>query len=134
MGDTFFPLSAEDGHDDLPRTFRREREARQREAAEREAVERLAKATSPNPSIEPAFGPHPEISLNAPYAGTDFPPATVKRFEVPFLSLMLFFIKAVLAAIPALILLGALIWLGGEILQSYFPWLVKMQIFIHFPQ
>ena len=46
---------------------------------------------------------------------------------------MVFFLKAVIAAIPALIVLGALIWLSGEILQQFFPWLIKMKILIQFP-
>ena len=40
----------------------------------------------------------------------------------------MFFIKAVFAAIPALIALIALLWLFGQGLQSYFPQLVKMKI------
>ncbi len=129
MGETFFPLSADDGHDDLPRTFRRARAEKEREAAELEA-----KATNTFPSSEHIYASSPSGAYPVQNEATEFPPVSVKRFEVPFLSLVMFFIKAVVAAIPALILLVALIWLGGEILQSYFPWLVKMQIFIHFPE
>ncbi len=46
---------------------------------------------------------------------------------------MWFFLKAVLAAIPALILLGALIWFAGDMLQKFFPELIKMKISITFP-
>lgn len=60
-------------------------------------------------------------------------PASVKRFEVPFFRLAFFFIKAVLAAIPALILLGALLYIAGKGLQAYFPELVRMKILITFP-
>jgi hypothetical protein len=60
-------------------------------------------------------------------------PAAVTRFDVPFFRLMAFFIKAVFAAIPALIILGALLWLAGDVLRNLFPWLVKMQILIRFP-
>ena len=50
-----------------------------------------------------------------------------------FFRLVVFFIKAVFAAIPALILLVALLWLSGEVLRALFPWLLQMQILIHFP-
>ena len=60
-------------------------------------------------------------------------PARVVRLDVPFLRLVAFFLKAVLAAIPALILLGVILWFGGHLLQTYFPWLIKAQILIHFP-
>ncbi len=63
----------------------------------------------------------------------DMQPALVRRLEVPFVHLMLFFIKAVFAAIPALIILAVLLWLGGAALQTFFPQLVKMQILIRFP-
>jgi hypothetical protein len=102
--------------DDLPRTLRREREARQREAAGR----------------PPAY-----LMRDKPYADsppTDEPmPAAVVRFDVPFVHLAAFFLKAVIAAIPALILLGVLLWLAGDLLQTFFPALVKMQILIRFP-
>ena len=60
-------------------------------------------------------------------------PASVRRFDVPFLHLMRFFLKAVLAAIPALILLGVILWFGGHLLQALFPSLVKKKILISFP-
>jgi len=46
---------------------------------------------------------------------------------------MLFFIKALFAALPALFLLGVLLWLAGDILMAYFPQLVKMQIIFKIP-
>jgi hypothetical protein len=52
---------------------------------------------------------------------------------VPFVRLMLFYIKAVFAAVPALIILGGLLWLAGDVMRTLFPWLVKMQILIRFP-
>jgi hypothetical protein len=39
---------------------------------------------------------------------------------------MRFFIKAVFAAIPALIILAGLLWLAGQGLSTYFPQLSKM--------
>ncbi|MFT5507593.1 MAG: hypothetical protein ACI89J_000657, partial [Hyphomicrobiaceae bacterium] len=43
------------------------------------------------------------------------------------------FLKAVIAAIPALILLVGILWLFGEVLTASFPELVKMQILIRMP-
>jgi hypothetical protein len=110
------------GPDDIPRTFRREREARERAAA----------------SQTPAPPPDTSNNYASPHAyeaafGSDVPPGVVRKFKVPFFSLMLFFIKAVLAAIPALILLAAMLWGGGQLLTKYFPWLLKMKIMITFP-
>jgi hypothetical protein len=110
--------------DDLPRTLRREREAREREARERDAKARAATLTHDFGASD-AERDLPAFSAAAA--------ATVVRFDVPFFHLMAFFLKAVLAAIPALILLGALLWLAGDILRNLFPWLVKMQILIRFP-
>jgi hypothetical protein len=121
--DTDFPLLADEEIDDLPRTLRREREARERATREEEARKRAATLTHD-------FG----VSRVTPAApGPDAVPAAVTRFDVPFFRLMVFFIKAVFAAIPALIILGALLWLAGDVLRNLFPWLVKMQILIRFP-
>ena len=59
--------------------------------------------------------------------------STVTRLEIPFLHLTAFSLKAVMAAIPALILLLMLLWLAGEALTASFPNLVKMQILIRMP-
>ena len=56
------------------------------------------------------------------------PGSTVTDIDVPFFRLMTFFIKAVFAAVPALIMLTALLWLFGQGLQSFFPQLLKMKI------
>jgi hypothetical protein len=56
----------------------------------------------------------------------------VQAFDVPFTHLMRFCVKAVLAAIPALILLGVILWFAGAGLQALFPQLVKMKILIGF--
>lgn len=107
--------------DDLPRTLRREKEARQREALGR--------------SLDsPEYRTHPPPGYNNPHAPEDISePATVARLSIPFFHLMLFFFKAVFAAIPALILLGALLWLAGDLLMAYYPQLVKLQIIIKVP-
>jgi hypothetical protein len=108
---TFGTMTADD---DLPRTIRREREARERQAREREAT-----GAPPAPQIEREAA----YAMSAPAAGS-----TVTDIDVPFFRLTTFFIKAVFAAIPALILLTALLWLFGQGLQTFFPQLVKMKI------
>jgi hypothetical protein len=60
-------------------------------------------------------------------------PASVRKIDVPFVELALFFLKAVLAAIPALILLTAVLWTFGTLLEWVFPWLIKTKILISFP-
>ena len=116
MTDTNFPLSSANEMDDLPRTLRRERD-RQKAAA----------AGAPQPSMSAMKGDY------APALADELVPAAVKRLEVPFWRLMLFFLKAVLAAIPALILLGVMLWFAGHLLQTLYPDLIKMKILITFP-
>lgn len=145
----FAPLGDEPS-DDLPRTFRREKEARAREARERAAQERAA---APSLSATPdSYGPAQasvapqtrmhESRVHEPrvQADPDFAPAiaampypaSVRRFDVPFMHLVTFFLKAVLAAIPALILLTAVMWGIGALLQLFFPELIKLKILIGF--
>jgi hypothetical protein len=118
-----FPLMAGEGADDLPRTLRREREARERAAREREAKARSATLTHDFGASD-ARREQPAIDAGG---------GTVSRFDVPFGHLMLFFIKAVFAAIPALIVLSVLLWLGGNVLKAYYPELIHMQILVTFP-
>ena len=115
MSEPTFSMTADD---DLPRTIRRERDAREREARERQAREREAATAVPAPSIE----------REGAYGALASPPATVTDIDVPFLGLMTFFIKAVFAAVPALLMLTALLWLFGQGLQTVFPQLLKMKI------
>lgn len=126
MTNTTYQMSSDGGPDDLPRTLRREREAREQAAREQAARDR--------PQVH--HGTAETLSIGDPYAtpsdGEPLP-ATVRRFDVPFLHMAGFFLKAVLAAVPALILLGAILWGIGALLQKLFPWLVKMQILIWFP-
>jgi hypothetical protein len=121
------------GPDDLPRTFRRERDA-QREAREREARERAA--------VDQAFAPPPasmypqEAPIAPDYAASYPPPMTtgvVTALEIPFGRLVAFFLKALFAALPAIILLGIMLWGMGQLLTMYFPALLKMKILITFP-
>ena len=58
---------------------------------------------------------------------------TVTRFKVPFVALMGFFIKAVFAAVPAILILVLMLYGLGIALQTYFPQLIKMKILISFP-
>lgn len=131
----FDPLS-DDGDEDLPRTFRREKEARAREARERAAQERAAAPSLPMGAAERSSSPRPAIyATDEPDTGTgrDPVPATVRRFDVPFVDLVTFFLKAVIASIPALFLLGAILWVMGAALEAVFPALIKMKILISFP-
>lgn len=146
-----YPLTADGGPDDLPRTLRREKEAREREAREREAAERAnneRETLSMGPAFTAPARTHDTAADHTPYAKSDMyampdgaympvaepvMPASVQRFDVPFTHLVVFFLKAVLAAIPALILLTAVLWVGGQLLKIFFPWLLKAQILIHFP-
>jgi len=114
---------ADGGPDDLPRTLRREREARERQARERQAREMRERAAA---MAYHGFGPHVSEGKSAP-------PGTITRLDLPFLHLTAFFLKAVFAAVPALIVLGLLLWGVGHVLLNWFPDLVKMQILILFP-
>jgi hypothetical protein len=114
--------------DDLPRTFRREREAREREAREREARER-ALLEQPEPRAELAPLRYANNDDARP-AG----PASLARLDLPFFHLSWFFTKAMFAALPAVVILAVLLWLGGQALSIFFPQIVKMQILIHFPK
>jgi hypothetical protein len=134
-------LAAEGDLDDLPRTLRRERDARAREAREREARERQARDREPvmsRTSDPSGYSPPPSYisprSGGVPVVYGDEPiPAAVTRFDVPFFRLVAFFLKAVIAAVPALILLGVMLWFAGKGLEAYFPELVHMKILVSFP-
>lgn len=111
--------------DDLPRTIRRERETREREARERELREKQARErhTAPAPVLGPIAG---DFELPAPAV-------TVTAFDVPFARLAAFFIRAAFAAIPALLIVMAFLWVFGQGLQTFFPQLLKMKILIYVP-
>lgn len=106
------------GSDDLPRTLRREREAQQRAQHQK-----MSQPSQPFSPPREATWTHDQIAA----------PAIVTAIKVPFFRLMLFYIKAVIAAIPAIILLVAILWGLGHLLMMYFPWLVKIQILIRVP-
>jgi hypothetical protein len=130
------PLTGE--MDDLPRTLRRERENRERAAREQTAVDRATwergqMTAAPPPGYGAADHGQSYDSGYPAQAGGDAAQATVTRIKVPFFSLMVFFLKAVFAAIPALIILIAMLYGLGLALQAYFPQLIKMKILISFP-
>ena len=152
MSDLNYPLAADGGPDDLPRTLRRERDAREREARERLAKEREAMAaatpTIGGPSMAGSSMGGPSMSgpgmassgmadayaMSEPSYGQGEPlPSVVRRIDVPFFQLVTFFLKAVFAMVPAILVLGIILWGIGQTLQTFFPQLVKMQILIWFP-
>ena len=124
MPEPTFAITADD---DLPRTIRRERDA-QREAREREARERETQRDLRERKSAPA----PVLDAMEA-AEMRAAPATVIDFDVPFAKLMAFFVRAMFAAIPALLLLTAFLWLFGQALQTFFPQLLKMKILIYMP-
>jgi hypothetical protein len=116
------PTFAMHNDDDLPRTIRRERDARQQQQT------RAAPGSAP---YQPAGMP-----TAAQLAG-DLPPGegpsvTVTALDIPFFRLMAFFLKAVLAGIPALLLLGLILFGIGQAAQAFLPWLVKMKVLVTF--
>lgn len=116
--------------DDLPRTLRREREARERAKREEETRKRNATLThdyDANRASASAIADRP-----VPMAGAAA--GVVTGFDVPFFHLMRFFIKAVFAAIPALIILGALLWFAGAALKSAYPGLIHTEVIIRVPR
>ena len=125
MASVEFPLMADEGSDDLPRTLRREREARERAAREKEAKARAATLTHD-------FGASDSRDERRAPAEA-FSGTVVNRFDVPFSHLAAFFIKAVFAAIPALIVLSVLLYLGGNVLKAMYPELSHRQILVTFP-
>jgi hypothetical protein len=124
--------------DDIPQTFRRERDAREKEAREREAKARDAREREIRARDTKAAQTYPAATdLPHDYTLPDIREVprgvVVSALKIPFLRLMAFFIKAVFAAIPALLILIGLLWGIGQIAQTYFPWLIKMRILIQFP-
>ncbi len=127
--------SFSDDTDDLPRTLRREKEARAREARERAARERAAAPTLSTGIDDDYSRPQPQIYRSAetdPCIGNAPVAATVRAFDVPFARLVTFFLKAAIAAVPGVLLLGVILWFVGAGLEMAFPQLIKMKILIGF--
>lgn len=137
--DTNFPLTAEDGHDDLPRTLRRARE--EKEQAQR-AAEAATTPKSPTSSSTSSLNPSLGAETDSFHAGDRFQDvdngsyveSTVRRFDVPFLHLVSFFLKAALASIPAVIVLMVLLWGIGQAVEAFAPDLLQTKILIYNPK
>jgi hypothetical protein len=114
--------------DDLPRTLRREREARERAAREAETRKRNATLTHDYDAN------HRSAVADRPAYVQGAAAGVVTGFDVPFFHLMRFFIKAVFAAIPALILLAVMLWFAGAALKSAYPGLVHTEVVIRVPR
>lgn len=117
------PQFAMHNDDDLPRTFRRERDARRQAQSYRQDAQSGLAPSIPDDEKR-SFGSD-EID--------QAPAATVTGFDVPFLRLVTFFLKCAVAAIPALIVLGLIMFAMGQVAERVFPWLVKMRIVVSFP-
>ena len=113
MAEPRFTMTADD---DLPRTFRREKEAREREAREREGT--VFQTAPVDDTADYDYGTDDRYETEG---------MAVSRLDIPFFHLMFFFIKAVFAAIPAIILLVGVCILIGEVLQSQLPWLRQFE-------
>jgi hypothetical protein len=100
-----------DPADDLPRTLRREREARERAAR----VPDLGAAREP--VSQPAY--RQKWAPSAP--ADDLQPAVIRAIDVPFLKLVTFFLKASIAALPALALLTLICIGAGQVLKLVAP-------------
>ncbi|MEO0670965.1 MAG: hypothetical protein AAFZ05_02945 [Pseudomonadota bacterium] len=124
------PQFADTGDEDLPRTLRRAKAER----AQSSGAAPAGAGSKAAGSATPGFGPPDGTGRDMTYDDGDYSDeVTVRRFDVPFFSLMGFLIKVVLAAIPALILLGAILYGAGQLLKIFFPALVQMEILVRFP-
>lgn len=139
MSDGQYPPISENS-DDLPRTLRRARDQKLREQA---VADRAAWDRGQPPAAQPSIYGKPEVA--DPYAsaaydaafpvnGSHAETATVTRFQVPFFSLMGFFLKAVFAAIPAILIFIVMLYGLGVALKTYFPQLIQMEIVIRVPK
>jgi hypothetical protein len=118
--------------DDLPRTLRRAREERERELRELHGANEPSLAPGSHAGTPHGAADVPRPHDPAPPLGLAPHSGTIRRFEVPFMHLVGFFMKAVFAAIPALLVLSLVLWLGGQALKTFFPSLGRMQIKIEF--
>ena len=122
-------VSANNMSDDLPRTLRREREARGLNGtADRGGAGFGFSAQQSSVASAPTYVPEPARGERVLMDG-----GTVTDIRIPFFRMMMFCFKLVFAAIPALILLFGLLWLAGHLLMTFAPWLVKLQILIRVP-
>ncbi len=139
--DSTFPLSGQTNLDDLPRTLRREHEARAREARERDGPSLGTPShASTAPAVTAPQAPDMTYMATETYAAPQGSivaagnvPAVVKAVDVPFGDLVAFFLKAVVAAVPAMLLMMIMLWGIGQIIEIVAPHLLKMKILISFP-
>jgi hypothetical protein len=85
-------------------------------------------------STEPSGFTVFEPQLRYQPAAAAAPAGAAVGLDVPFSKLMAFFVKAVFAAIPALIILTALLWISAVGLQVLFPDLVKLKVLVYMPK
>jgi hypothetical protein len=140
MAEPRLSMNPIDQEDDLPRTFRREKEARDRQARESEARTQRQAAPSASQAAAQSRGASAAYQSSSAdlHAAPDFADrlmaepgkVTVGAFDVPFMHMVRFFLKAVFAAIPALILLFVFLWAIGQAAQKYMPWLVKLRVLV----
>ena len=104
------------GPDDLPRAFRRERDA-QTHAAQSGQTR----------------GYVPAQPIDAGTLGDDPVNVTVTRLKVPFLNLVFFFLKCTLAAVPALLLLMLILFGIGQAVLKIAPDFALARIIIMGP-
>jgi hypothetical protein len=104
------------GPDDLPKAFRREREQTQG-----------SQKAAPRP-----YG----TTYTAEHSGQSDDPVQVviTGIRIPFLNLVGHFLKVTVAAIPAILLLLAILFGIGQAVSIYAPQLAKVRVLIHFPQ
>lgn len=133
MSDGNIPLTGQPNIDDLPRTLRREHEARAREARERsgQSLGHAAGQSHTHAAHDATLQASQSYGEGA-VAGEPYP-SVVKALDIPFAHLVTFLLKAVLAAIPALLLLMVILWGVGQMLEIVVPNLLKMKILITFP-
>lgn len=108
--------------DDTPRVLRRAREEHERSMRERGGVSEPAPTFAADSEMRPAYEPAPPMAIASS--------GVVTRFEVSFLHLVRFFLKAALASIPALILLAVLMFGFGKMLQAFFPGLRLFEVVV----
>ena len=129
ISDGNIPLTGQANIDDLPRTLRREHEARAREARERDGQNlNSTMAGSAHASADTSY------QAAQSYEATAMPgepyPSVVKALDIPFGHLVTFCLKAVLAAIPALFLLVAILLGMGVLINTVAPNLPLFKITI----
>ncbi len=129
MTDTSFSSS---DNDDLPRTVKQQKEAARAKARDYRDATYAPPPKTPMAALDNDLRGS-DYALPASPPG-EYPLTTVARFETPFLHMVVFFLKAVLAAIPALLLLTLILWGFGQVAKHYMPWLVQTEILIKFPK